>query len=1169
MAVKNVVFRLQAETGRLRKELDEVKRSVAGIGDNTEQAEKQFNGLTASIKKVGAAIGAIAVGRALFNFGKSAITAAADFEKLEVSFSTFLGSTKEAEKVLKDLEELSVSTPFTPEQVQQAGKALLAFGIETDKLQTSLRQIGDVSSATGKDFNELAVIFGKAKVQGTLFAEDINQLTEAGVPVIQEFAKQLGVSEGQVKKLGSEGQITFANLEAAFASLTGEGGKFFGLTDALSKTTAGRISTLQGNFGLLLREIGQGLLPVFESLLEVAFKVVNAFQNFGLFFNNNRKSIALFTSAVSLLIGALTRQTQIQIANRIQTVIGTLATRRAAIAQRFQAAQRLFNIRTMRTQNVVQKAATAATIAGTIATRAFNAALRSNPIGILLTGLSIAASFFLDFTDSADEAALATGELGEEVNNLSRKEQALNTVREESIKRVSEEGAELKVLITQLKNTNANSKQRSDLMTEINNKYGLTLKNLDDEKKFVNQLDLAYQGFIKSLRERIFLQVKQEEITKLLTEEIALNEKLEESIGRVAALGLFQKLPDQTKEAAEATFAEITKLADLSTAELRDVLAADPTIQQRGVTEGFLNIFKQFNEEQKKQFEESFLTADQAANRVRNVLVNNAQLTREQQQRIFSGPVGEGFLLQQFEQEGINSLLGIQDALLALEGDFEDFDFAGAFSGKDIQPGKIKSILLDLQKELRKARLETQKQAVTFIDPKNLDEEIDKLKQAAEADKVIVRNTIKDRVDKAREAGQLGAKEAALFKLIQDEKIKQIDAKTQEDISDLREAAAKDRAKTISEIEQVELEKQIEVLNNEEERLLEDRKELKKSLIRATSKAERDILVQELGFNEGLIKANLDEEFDLTVKAINKKRDFELQQEGLTQEERELINKQSDLEILKARQSFNDKIKDFNKEIVEDTKETEEERRDAIIDGIKDVVAETEKLINEIIDLQIKQTDTAIEAQEKRVERATELAEKGNVALLEAEEKRLSELQKKREKFVRAQQALAAVELVINSVIAVSKAAAQGGAAAPFTVAATLIALAAGLVAAKAQAQAAAGGFAEGGYTGDGGKYESAGTVHKGEFVFNQEKTRKFRPLFEEIHKGRNPFLTQGLNEQMIVVQNSGFDAKLDRIEKAIKKQDRLQLSIDERGISGIVSTMKYKDQRIRNKATR
>ena len=50
--------------------------------------------------------------------------------------------------------------------------------------------------------------------------------------------------------------------------------------------------------------------------------------------------------------------------------------------------------------------------------------------------------------------------------------------------------------------------------------------------------------------------------------------------------------------------------------------------------------------------------------------------------------------------------------------------------------------------------------------------------------------------------------------------------------------------------------------------------------------------------------------------------------------------------------------------------------------------------------------------------------------------------------------------------------------------------LLASFIGAKAQAASAAG-FAEGGYTGDGAKFEPAGVVHKGEFVVDKETTQK------------------------------------------------------------------------------
>jgi myosin heavy subunit len=57
--------------------------------------------------------------------------------------------------------------------------------------------------------------------------------------------------------------------------------------------------------------------------------------------------------------------------------------------------------------------------------------------------------------------------------------------------------------------------------------------------------------------------------------------------------------------------------------------------------------------------------------------------------------------------------------------------------------------------------------------------------------------------------------------------------------------------------------------------------------------------------------------------------------------------------------------------------------------------------------------------------------------------------------------------------------------------AATAAAIARSAAAAAAIASSALRGFATGGYTGDGGKYEPAGVVHRGEFVFNKDATRR------------------------------------------------------------------------------
>ena len=124
--------------------------------------------------------------------------------------------------------------------------------------------------------------------------------------------------------------------------------------------------------------------------------------------------------------------------------------------------------------------------------------------------------------------------------------------------------------------------------------------------------------------------------------------------------------------------------------------------------------------------------------------------------------------------------------------------------------------------------------------------------------------------------------------------------------------------------------------------------------------------------------------------------------------------------------------------------------------------------------------------------------------------------------------------------------------------------LTAGLISARTIASTAA--FSEGGYTGDGDKFEPAGTVHKGEFVFDKETTRKNRKLFEAIHKGR-PELAGDIGDGVFMVINKGQEERLERIEKAITEQNRLQLFIDENGIHGIVSNLERKQNRVKGRA--
>jgi tape measure domain-containing protein len=171
--------------------------------------------------------------------------AAADFESTQVAFATLIGDAAKAEETLAKLRKLGAETPFEFPELADAGRKLIAFGEDADTVPETLRRIGDVSAGIQAPVGEIAELYGKARVQGRLFAEDINQLTGRGIPVIQELARQFGVSDSQVKKLVETGQVGFPAIERAFIDMTSEGGKFAGMMAQQSRTTKGLFSTLK------------------------------------------------------------------------------------------------------------------------------------------------------------------------------------------------------------------------------------------------------------------------------------------------------------------------------------------------------------------------------------------------------------------------------------------------------------------------------------------------------------------------------------------------------------------------------------------------------------------------------------------------------------------------------------------------------------------------------------------------------------------------------------------------------------------------------------------------------------------------------------------------------------------------------------------------------------
>ncbi len=254
---------IQLDLKPMTRRFDEAQREARNF---SSRFSRQMSGLGRGIADVGveiasmgarlAAVGVGAGAAGLAGLAAWSVKLAADAEQTQVSFGVMLGSAEKAKQLVAEINAFAAATPFQVTQLNDATKKLLAFGTAQDQIIPTMRTLGDVAAGLNIPIGELSELYGKARVSGRLMAEDVNQLTGRGIPVIQEFAKQFGVAESEIKKMVESGQVNFSHLQTALVSLTGEGGKFAGLMAAQSATLAGKFSTLRDAVELNLTAIG-------------------------------------------------------------------------------------------------------------------------------------------------------------------------------------------------------------------------------------------------------------------------------------------------------------------------------------------------------------------------------------------------------------------------------------------------------------------------------------------------------------------------------------------------------------------------------------------------------------------------------------------------------------------------------------------------------------------------------------------------------------------------------------------------------------------------------------------------------------------------------------------------------------------------------------------------
>ena len=195
--------------------------------------------------------------------GIATIKFGADLEQTRLQLQVMLGDVEKGNALLKEFNTFANVTPFSNDEVVKAGKVLLSYGMSVSAIRSTLKSAGDASAATGKDFEELSAIIGKVYAKGVADSEALNQINEAGIPILGELADMYGVTARQIYKMAENGKLASSIVLAAFQRMTSQGGMFFDMMDKQSRTLKGAWSTFTGQMQYAAAVVGEQLVPLF------------------------------------------------------------------------------------------------------------------------------------------------------------------------------------------------------------------------------------------------------------------------------------------------------------------------------------------------------------------------------------------------------------------------------------------------------------------------------------------------------------------------------------------------------------------------------------------------------------------------------------------------------------------------------------------------------------------------------------------------------------------------------------------------------------------------------------------------------------------------------------------------------------------------------------------
>ncbi|MEI6854288.1 MAG: hypothetical protein WCL06_15680, partial [Bacteroidota bacterium] len=393
------------QLGQVTTQLKKVDDQMKGISKSGGMISNFFGGMTAKFKEWGSTIATVFSVTAITSFFKGSAQEAIKAEKSAQQYGFAIknvakGTQADVDQLLQQAKELM--GVFSHEEIEVAGKKMIDFGLSVQEVSTIMPLMVDAAAQSRFGLEELATAIDKGKESGVFFKSALGQL---------------GVN---FKDTGDKAQ----NFNLIVQGLT----KFTGGNSAALTTNWGKLK----NLGIMWEELKEHLGE--QMFGDTSNGVIGGLTSLTKYLGENAVAVFNVIKALgSLLLGL----TVYKVTALAISAIEKIRIDYAAIAIARTKAQTIAT----QAQSMATEGQAIATEGAAVAQEGLNTAVKSNPIGLILSVLATVVALIWQYasaTNKATEDQKKFNEILEETKSKLKENEATSRQQQMNVKSLFE-----------------------------------------------------------------------------------------------------------------------------------------------------------------------------------------------------------------------------------------------------------------------------------------------------------------------------------------------------------------------------------------------------------------------------------------------------------------------------------------------------------------------------------------------------------------------------------------------------------------------------------------------------------------------------------------------------------------------------------------------------------